>query len=74
MSYRYDRTRDRLVGHDYPGALGNGWVQFEHDELELGARVAAALDDEEQAWWETIGCAMLDADEKRAKESEEARG
>lgn len=49
---RYNRKTDKLVGHDYPGVFGNGFIQFELDELELGARVAIQLDDPEQWWWE----------------------
>lgn len=52
-------VKDRLTGHDYPGVRGAGWVQYELDELELGARVAISIDDPEQAWWETIGRANL---------------
>jgi hypothetical protein len=43
-----------------PGVHGSGFVQWELDELELGARVAMLLDDPEQAWWETIGQTLLD--------------
>lgn len=50
---------DRLVGHDYPGVRGSGFVQYELDELEVGARAATQLDDPEQAWWETIGREIL---------------
>ena len=46
---------DRYTGHDYPGVRTPGFIQFELDELELGARAAMALDDPDQAWWETIG-------------------
>lgn len=56
---RYNRTLDRGVGHDYPGVHTRGFVQWEIDELELGYRVACALDDPEQAWWELIGNPML---------------
>lgn len=52
MSWTYSRKLDRLVGHDFPGAVGPQWFQYELDELELGGRVAAALDEEEQWWWE----------------------
>ena len=52
---KYNRTLDRLVGHDYPGVYGNGFVQWEQDELELGARAAIMIGDPEQAWWEVIG-------------------
>jgi len=51
----YDRRLDRLVGHDYPGVHTRGFVQYELDELELGARAAMAIDDPEQAWWEVVG-------------------
>lgn len=64
---KYNRTIDRMLGHDYPGVYGNGFVQWELDELELGARVAMAIDDPEQAWWEIIGFPML-----RKMEYEEA--
>lgn len=50
---------DRFVGHDYPGVVGNGFVAYEIDELELGARAAQALGDSEQGWWETIGKQIL---------------
>ena len=53
MSFRY--IRDQLIGHDYPGVLSNGFVQYELDELELGARVAIGLDDPDQWWWELYG-------------------
>ncbi len=52
---------DRLVGHDYPGVRGNGFVRWELDELELGARVAMALDDPEQWWW-TLNAEQIEAD------------
>lgn len=52
MSLRLDRKTDRYVGHDYPGVRGGGFVRFELDEMELGGRVAHALDDPEQWWWE----------------------
>lgn len=58
-----DPRTDRMLGHDYPGVRGPGFVQWEIDELELGARVALMLDDPEQAWWETIGRALLDEEE-----------
>lgn len=57
---KYNRTLDRMTGHDYPGVRSHGFVRWEIDELELGARVAIALDDPEQAWWEQlIGTPML---------------
>lgn len=62
----YNRTLDRVTGHDYPGVRSQGFVRWEIDELELGARVAMALDDPEQAWWELIGTPML----KREYEAE----
>lgn len=52
MSYRYSRAFDRFVGNDYPGVCGNGMHNFIIDEIELGARVALALDEEDQWWWE----------------------
>lgn len=57
MALRYDRETDRYVGHG--AGLGWGWPRFALDEIELGARAAIALDDPEQAWWETIGRARL---------------
>lgn len=50
--WRLDRATDRWVGHDYPGALGNGFVGYETDELELGARAACSIDDPDQTFWE----------------------
>jgi hypothetical protein len=55
-------VNDRLIGHDYPGVRSSGFVQYELDELELGARVAMAIDDPEQAWWEIIGRQRLKED------------
>ena len=52
MHNYYDRKTDRFLGHDYPGVRGAGFVQFEMDELELGARAALAIGDPEQYWWE----------------------
>lgn len=63
----YNRTLDRMTGHDYPGVRSPGFVRWEIDEIELGARVAICLDDPEQAWWELIGTPML-----RRMEREEA--
>lgn len=65
---KYNRTLDRMTGHDYPGVHTHGFVNWEIDEIELGARVAMALDDPEQAWWELIGTPTL-----REMEREEAR-
>jgi len=48
-------VNDRLTGHDYPGVRSRGFIQFELDELELGARAAMGLDDPDQAWWEIVG-------------------
>jgi|tagenome__1003787_1003787.scaffolds.fasta_scaffold16632057_1 hypothetical protein len=49
----YDRRLDMMTGHDYPGVRGAGFVAWETDERELGARVACALDDpdRDQYWW-----------------------
>ncbi len=53
MTWKYDRRRDVMTGHDHPGVCGNGMHTFTLDELEVGARAAMALDPvEEQAWWE----------------------
>jgi len=41
-----------MIGNDYPGVCGNGMHDFMLDEIELGARVALALDEEDQWWWE----------------------
>lgn len=60
MSYRYDHRSDRMVGHDYPGVHGGGFVQWERDELEVGGRAALALDDPDQAWWETVGRTQME--------------
>ncbi len=51
----YDARTDRMVGHDFPGVRSAGFVQYEQDELELGARAALQLDDPDQAWWVLIG-------------------
>lgn len=64
MSYSYDKTRDRMIGHDYPGVHGNGFWRWELDELELGARAAIALDDPEQWWWELIGNRLLEQEQQ----------
>jgi hypothetical protein len=53
---------DRLVGHDYPGIRSSGFIQYELDELELGARASMAIDDPEQGWWETVGRQRLTED------------
>lgn len=55
MTWQYDRAADRLTGHDWPGAVGPQWTVYELDELELGGRVAVALDDPEQWWWLLFG-------------------
>ncbi len=52
MGYKYCRRIDRMIGNDYPGVCGNGMHDFMLDEIELGARVALALDEEDQWWWE----------------------
>lgn len=62
LDVKYDKKSDRYLGHDYPGVMGNGFVQFELDELELGGRVASALDDPEQTWWNLNLHADLDKD------------
>ena len=56
---KYDRRLDRGIGHDYPGVRSPGFVRWELDEIELGYRVACALDDPDQTWWELIGNHML---------------
>lgn len=58
----YNRRLDRLITHDWPGTHGNHMVNFVMDEIELGARVALAIDDPEQWWWELIGNDLLEAD------------
>lgn len=63
MSLRLDRATDRYVGHDYPGVMGGGFTQFELDEIELGGRVAQAIDDPEQSWWE-IHCERIERDQQ----------
>lgn len=55
MGYLYNRRRDQLQGHDYPGLHDNGWPTYEHNEMELGARVAMMLDDPEQWFWDLFG-------------------
>jgi hypothetical protein len=53
---RYDARLDRLITHDGAVACrGNGMIGFVLDEMELGARVALALDESDQWWWELIG-------------------
>lgn len=53
MSYRYNKQLDMLVGYDaLTGALSHGWVDYQLDEIELGARVALAINDPEQWFWE----------------------
>ena len=57
---RYNVKLDRLVSHHgVVGQCGNGMHNFVIDEIELGARVALALDAEDQAWWLLIGTPML---------------
>lgn len=51
MSYRYDPRTDQMTGHDWPGVHGNGMHDYVIDEIELGARAALALDDEQQWFW-----------------------
>lgn len=41
-----------MIGHNFSGTYTSGFVQWEQDEIELGARVAHALADSEQWWWE----------------------
>jgi hypothetical protein len=50
---------DRMVGHDFPAVCGSGMHDFTLTEIEVGARVALALDTPEQAWWELIGFPQL---------------
>lgn len=59
--WRYDRRRDVMTGHDYPGVCGAGMHAFTVDELELGARAALAIDDPDgdQWWWVLIGDSLL---------------
>lgn len=61
---KYDRKTDRFQGHDYPGSYSSGFVRFEQDEMEVGARAAMALDEPEQGWWETIGRECLRRDQE----------
>lgn len=53
MTWQFDSDRDRMMGHDHPGACGPGMHDFTLLEAELGARAAMALDEgrEEQAFW-----------------------
>lgn len=66
---RYNRTLDRMTGHDYPGVYSHGFVDWEIDELELGYRVACFINDPEQAWWELTVFKML----IRMEQDEKAR-
>jgi len=65
MTWGYDRRRDMMTGHDYPGVCGHGMHQFQLDELEFGARATIALDDPEQWWWVLIGDPMLEAEAEK---------
>lgn len=52
--YTYNRRLDRMVGHSgWGGAHGHGFHDWMIDEIELGARVALAIDDpdRDQWWW-----------------------
>lgn len=40
-----------MIDHDFPGVRGNGFHDFMMDEIELGARVALAIQDPEQWFW-----------------------
>lgn len=62
---RYNPHTDRLTGH-WRG-VSTGWLQFELDELELGARAALTLDEEDQAWWLLIGTPWMVAMEATMK-------
>jgi len=53
MRNPYNAKLDRLMYH------GPQSHQFIMDEVELGARAAMALDEEDQAWWEIVGNAMI---------------
>lgn len=56
MKNSYDVKLDRLITHNSINSnYSNGFHDFIMDELELGARVAIALDEEDQAWWNVIG-------------------
>lgn len=56
MINRYDRKLDRLITHNsVTSSYSNGMHDFIMDEMELGARVALALGEEDQAWWVLIG-------------------
>lgn len=64
MGLRYDPRLDRMTGHDsLTGSYGHGFVRWEQDELELGARVALGLDEEQvdpaQWWWQLVGDRLL---------------
>jgi hypothetical protein len=58
----YDRRRDMMTGHDFPGVCGSGMHGFALDELELGARAALAIDDPDgdQWWWALVGDRLLE--------------
>lgn len=60
MTWRYDRRRDVMTGHDHPGVCGNGMHDFTLDEAELGARVALQLDEgrDDQTYWELVALDM----------------
>ena len=60
MRNQYNRKLDRLITHNTAlGSYGHGMHDFIMDELELGARVAMAFDEEEQAWWEIVGNKLI---------------
>lgn len=68
----YDRKTDQFRGHDYPGVLGGGpgFIRFELDQIEMGARAALALNDPEQTWWETIGRDLLARESLASREDQ----
>lgn len=48
----YDAQLDRLITHNSVNSnFGRGFHNFIIDEIELGARVAIALDEEDQWFW-----------------------
>lgn len=60
MTSKYDVKFDRLVTHNSVYSnYSSSFHDFVMDELELGARVAIALDAEDQTWWVLIGDPLL---------------
>lgn len=59
MINQYNHKLDRLITHNsVTSNYSNSFHDFIMDELELGARVALAINEPEQAWWEIVGNQM----------------